>query len=131
MRGIFTSAGQTSQQQYPKEDKEGVRMNLLIVTLISLTNLLPASVFCKIHPLVVNLFPVKIKQLPKAGRMKKFVNNWQRLTNDPMIVDMVNCYEIPFILSPRQSRLPNLSQLSNGASDVVDQQFQDIVVRVL
>ena len=102
-------------------------MNLLIVPYISSTDLLPASVFCKIHPLVANLFPVKIKQLPKAGRVKHFVKNWQRLTNDPMILDIVNGYEIPFILPPRQSRLPNLCQLTKEASDLVDQEVQDML----
>ena len=84
-----------------QEDKEDVRMNLLIVPSISSTDLLPASVFCKIHPLVAHLFPVKMKQLSKAGRVKHFVNNLQRLTNDPVILHIVNGYEIPFILPPR------------------------------
>ena len=55
-----------------QEDKEG-RMNLLIAPSISLTDLLSPSEFCKIHPLVVNLFPVKLEQLPSAGRMKHFI----------------------------------------------------------
>ena len=78
-------------------------MNLLIVTSISSTDLLLGSEFWKIHPLVVNLFPEKIKQLPKAGRVKHFVKNWQKLTNNPMVLDIVRRYEIPFILSSRQS----------------------------
>ena len=57
--------------------------------------------------------------------MKHLVKNWQRLTNDPMIPDIVNGYEIPFILSPRQSRLPYLCQLPKKASDLVNQEVQD------
>ena len=110
-----------------QEDKEGVRINLLIVPSISSTDLLPASVFCNIHPLVANLLPVKIKELPKAGRMKHFVKNWQRLTNNPMILDLVNGYKIPFILLPKQSRLPNLCQLTKEASDLMDQEVQDML----
>ena len=59
--------------------------------------------------------------------MKHFVKNWQRLTNDPMILDIVNNYEIPFILPPRQSRLPNLCQLTKEPSDLVDQEIQDML----
>ena len=110
-----------------QEGKEGVRMNLLIAPSINSTDHLPASAFYKIHPVVANLFSVKIKQLPKAGRVKHFVKNWQRLTNDPMILDIVNGYEIPFILPPRQSRLPNLCQLTKEASDLVDQEVQDML----
>ena len=73
-------------------------MNLLIAPSINSTDL-SASKFCKI--LVVNLFPVKIKQLPKVGRVKHFVKNWQKLTDDPMILDIVRGYEIPFILLPK------------------------------
>ena len=90
-------------------------MNLLIALSISLTNLLSASEFCKIHPLVASLLPVKIKQLPKAGRVKHFVRNWQRLTNDLMILDIVRGYEISFILPQRQSWLPNVCQLTKEA----------------
>ena len=110
-----------------QENKEGVKMNLLIALSISLTNLLSASEFCKIHPLVASLLPVKIKQLPKAGRVKHFVRNWQKLTNHPMILDIVNGYEIPFILPSRQSRLSNLCQLTKEVSDLVDQEIQDML----
>ena len=109
-----------------QEVKEGVRMNLLIGPSISSTDL-SASKFCKIHPLEVNLYPVKIKQLPKAGRVKHFVKNWQKLTNDPMILDLVRGYEIPFIVPPRQSKLPNLCHLTKEASDLVDQEVQDML----
>ena len=102
-------------------------MNLLIASSIRLMNLLSASLFCEVHLLVANLFLVKIKQLPKAGRVKHFVKNRQRLKNDPMILDIVRGYEIFFILSPRQSRLPNLCHLIKAASDLVDQQVQDML----
>ena len=45
-----------------QEGKERVRMNLLIAPSISSTDLLSASEFCKIHPVIANLFSVKIKQ---------------------------------------------------------------------
>ena len=94
-----------------QEDKEEVRTNLLKASSMRQTDLLSASEFSKIHPLVPNLFPVQIKLPPKAGRVEHFVKNLQILTNDPMIVDTVRSYKIPFILLPRQSRLPNSYQL--------------------
>ena len=105
-RGTFTAAGQTLQQQYPTGE-QGRGKNEFID--------LSASEFCKIHPLVASLLPVKIKQLPKAGRVKHFVRNWQRLTNDLMILDIVRGYEISFILPQRQSWLPNVCQLTKEA----------------
>ena len=73
-RGMFTAAGQTLPQPYPTGG-QGRGMNLSIAPSISSMDLLFPSEFCKIHPLVVNLFPVKIKQLPSADRVKYFINN--------------------------------------------------------
>ena len=75
----------------------------------------------------MNLFPVKIKQLPKAGRVKHFVKNWKSLTKDPTILNIVIGYEIPFISSSRQSRLPKLCQFTKEESDLVDQEVQDML----
>ena len=49
------------------------------------------------------------------------------MTNDPMIRDVVNDYEIPFVLMSRQSRLPNLCQLTKEVSDLGDQEAQDML----
>ena len=65
---MFTAADQTLQQQYPTG---GQRMSLLIApSITSYTDLLSPSEFCKIHTLIVNLFPVKVKQLPSASIVK-------------------------------------------------------------
>ena len=95
-----------------QENKKRVRRNLLITPSISSTDLLSSSLFCKIYSQVVSLFPIKIKQLPSAGNVKHFVKNWQKLTNNPIILDTVRDYEIPYTLPPRQSRLPNLCKLA-------------------
>ena len=73
-RGMFTAAGQTLPQQYPTGG-QARGMNLLIRPSITSTDLLSPSESCKIHPLVMTLFPVKIKQLPSADRVKYFVKN--------------------------------------------------------
>ena len=84
-----------------QEDKKGVRMNLLIGPSISSADLLSASEFCKVHLLIANLFPVKIKQLPKAGRVKHFVGNWQRLTNNLIYTGYSTRLRNPFYFSTK------------------------------
>ena len=118
--GGVTAVSQNLQLQYLQEDKEGVRMNLLIASPINSTNLLSSSELYKIHPLVVNLFQRKIKQLPRASRVKHFVKHWKKLTNNPMVLDVVTCYIISFILPPKQSGLPNLCQLTKEMTDLVE-----------
>ena len=44
-----------------------------------------------------------------------------------MILDAVRGYEIPFILQPKQSRLPNLCQLTKETTYIVDQEVQDML----
>ena len=107
-------------------NKQSVKINLLILIalFISSTDLLSSSEFCKINPPVVNLLPVKINQLPSAGRVNFFVKNWHKLTSDPMILDVVRGYEIPF---PLPTREPRLSRLGRLTLDLVDQDVQDML----
>ena len=100
-RGIFIPAGQTLQQQYPAGGQGRVRMNLLIGPSISSGDLLSASEFCKVHLLIANLFPVKVKQLPKADRVKHFVRNWQRLTNNLIYTGYSTRLRNPFYFSTK------------------------------
>ena len=72
----------------------------------------------------MNLLPVKINQLPSAGRVNFFVKNWRKLTSDPMILDVVRGYEIPF---PLPTREPRLSRLGTLTLDLVDQDVQDML----
>ena len=44
-----------------------------------------------------------------------------------MKLDIVRGYEISFILPSRQSRLPKLCQLTKGASDLLNQEVQDML----
>ena len=80
-------------------------MNLLIAPSIRSMDLLSPSEFRKICPLAVNIFPVKFKQLPHAERererAKRFVKKWKKPANDPVILDIVRVYKVPFILLAR------------------------------
>ena len=110
-----------------EEDKQNVKISLLTALSISSTDLLSSSEFCKINPSVVNLFPVKINQLPSEGRVNYFAKNWHKVTNDPMILDVVRGYEIPFLLKPMKPRLSSLGQLTKEALDLVDQEIQNML----
>ena len=46
-----------------------------------------------------------------------------------MILRVVKGYEIPFILPPRESRLPSLGHLTKEASGLVDQEVQDMLMK--
>ena len=108
-------------------DKEGVKINLLIAPSINSTDLLFPSEFCKIHPLALEFISGKNLANSQCRQSKTFCKEFAKLTNDPMMLDIVRGYEVLFILPPRQSRLPHLCELTKQASDLVDQEVQDML----
>ena len=83
--------------------------------------------FPRIHPLIANLFPTTTKQLPCAGRVKFFVENWKKLTNDQRILEIVKGYEIPFSEPPKQSAPPKQICLNEKETKLVDQEVQEML----
>ena len=126
-RGIFTAAGQTLQQQYPTRG-QGRGNNEFIN---STFHQLDGPSFCisilQNTSTSSKFISGKNQATAQSRQSEHFVKNWQRLTNDPIILDIVNGYKIPFILPPRKSRLPNLCQLTKEASDLADQEVQDML----
>ena len=56
----------------------------------------------KVHPLVRNLFHIKERQAPLAGRLKFYSENWEKLTQDGDILSIVQGFKIPFSQTPFQ-----------------------------
>ena len=52
--------------------------------------------FNQIHFLIASLFPPKISNLPRAGRLKYLQRNWKKLIGDPAILEIVERHFIPF-----------------------------------
>ena len=76
-----------------QKDKQGEWIHLWIKRYIRSSDLLSPPEFCKTHPLVVNLFPLKIKQLSSAAKVNYFLKNCQKLANNPMILDLERSHE--------------------------------------
>ena len=56
----------------------------------------------KVHPLVRNLFQVKVRQAPLTGRPKFHRENWGKLTQDVNILFIMQSFKIPFSETPFQ-----------------------------
>ena len=53
--------------------------------------LIPLSQLNHVHPLMKKLFPEKeLKNFPLAGRLRFFLTQWKKLTNDPEILSWVS-----------------------------------------
>ena len=110
--GIFTDAGQTLQEQYPAEEQARGR-NMFINTTFRQLHKPTASIRILQHTSTSSeLISRKHQGVIRAGRMKHFVKSWHKFRKDPMILDVVRGYKIPFIFPPSQPSLPNLCHLT-------------------
>ena len=54
----------------------------------------------KVHPLIRNLFRVKAREAPLAGRLNFYSENWEKLTQDGNILSIVQVFQNSFLLNP-------------------------------
>ena len=54
----------------------------------------------KVHPLIRNLFRVKAREAPLAGRLKFYSEKWEKLTQDGNILSIVQVFQNSFLLNP-------------------------------
>lgn len=86
-------------------------------TNLSILELLSAGKLFKIHPLVA---VENISILSKAGSLKDFLNNWEKLANDPTISETVQAYNVPFTVQPEQLKIPRVAIISQEEKDLID-----------
>ena len=107
-----------------QEENEGVRMNLLIASSISSMYLLPTSEFCRIHPLVANLFPITIKQNRQSETFCKELVKTDKQSYDTRYSKRL---QNPFYFAAKSIKTTKLCELTKEASDLVDQKVQDML----
>ena len=63
----------------------------------------------------------KLESLPAADRLNFFMENWNKLTNDPSILKVVQGYQIPLLTEPTQFSSPSEIQMKLEEQIVIDQ----------
>ena len=84
---------------------------------------LPLGEQSRVHPAVLEIVSrdITLEAHPNGGKVKLFLRNWQALTQDPSILNLVRGWRIPFLRKPHQSRIPNeipLNALETAAVDI-------------
>ena len=82
-----------------------------------------------IHPMATCLnlwFPPQNRSLPSAGRLCFFTENWQKLTKDPSVLEIVSGIKIPFISCPIQDQIPVCS-FSKNQTAVIDLEIVELL----
>ena len=71
-----------------------------------------------IHALIKPLFSkemlTKAVNIPPAGRISPFLINWQKLTSNQDIISVIKGYNIPFIKSSFQQKIPNFTKINKN-----------------
>ena len=62
----------------------------------------------QVHPLEISLFPQGLLcRYPLAGRLKYFRKNWEKLSSDQVVLNMISDYKVPFSEVPYQRKYPS------------------------
>ena len=59
-----------------------------------------------------------------ADRLQYFLKNWEKLTNDPFILELVKGYQILFLSEPSETTPPSTISMIQEETAIVDQEIQ-------
>ena len=62
--------------------------------------------------MVRNFFYVKVRLAPLAGRLKFYLENWEKLTQDVNILSIAQSFKIPFSQTAFQYGPPKLARMN-------------------
>jgi mRNA-degrading endonuclease HigB of HigAB toxin-antitoxin module len=109
------------------------------------TILFPNLILCQTIPEVISYPHTLVKQLedlgisqsiaievvrekrPLAGRLKYFLPNWEKLTQDQWVLECVQGYTIPFLHTPVQTRQPNHFFHKREDLDLIGEEVQNML----
>ena len=70
---------------------------------------------------------IPLPNTPVGGRLRRFYSQWQALTSDPFILNLVTGMNIPLTEFPRQNRLPHEIVMSQEESRAADEQIEQLL----
>ena len=103
---IATTTTQVRVKEYSCPNLEG-QLSLLE----NLTN---------VRHLLRNIFQLRNQSNLFAGRIKRFLSNWERLTTDKEVLNIVKGWEIPLLAKPIQQREPHSIKMTVEETSTVD-----------
>ena len=74
-----------------------------------------------VHPVIKRLLYVQnLQSFQPASGLQYFLKNWEKLTNDPFILELVKSYQIPFPSEPSQTAPASSISMSQEGTATVD-----------
>ena len=137
---LFLSTSPFDQAPYPKaskevggeasylQDEEGVssfsqsQFPQMRVEMLSPQN------YSHIHPVIKKLLHVEnMQNFQPAKHLRHFLKNWEKLTKDPFILELVKGYQILFLSEPFQTAPPRSISMSQEETGIVNQEIQEML----
>ena len=81
----------------------------------------------KVHPLVRNLFHIKERQAPLAGRLTSYLRNWEKLTQNVNILSIVQGFKILFSQTPFQFGPPQLAMVNQDERLQINSEIKEML----
>ena len=86
---------------------------------------LSSILFHNIRPIIKHF--IAQRDLPVSGRLKNVRINWEKLTCNPFILNLVQGYQIPFSSKPVWNYVPRMVQMNQEEVLLVDQDIQKVL----
>ena len=80
----------------------------------------------RVHPLVLNSIRKLEVDSPLGGRLKHFIAQWERITNDVEVLNIVKGWEIPFLETPSQSHITKI-HMSTGEKQIINLEIEELI----
>ena len=81
----------------------------------------------KSSPICKNTFQGDQKNFSSSGKVKYFLKNWEKVTNDSTILSIVKGYSIDFVEIPYQPRTSIRAKLNQVQEELVSQKTKEIL----
>ena len=66
---------------------------------------------------------------PQTARLKFFLPSWERITQDPWVLEVIQGYKIELVTPPVQQSLPPVAKLSLTQEAVLEQEVNKLLVK--
>ena len=114
-----TESGMTTRQATENQVSMSHQVNQTREIYLNIPSLLPTLNSVQVnmdlvHPVIKNLLKYITGQLPLAGRVKIFLQNWEKLTRDQNILEIVQGWKIPLLAQPYERANPRRVDISGG-----------------
>ena len=91
----------------------------------------PATILNHLKCMGIQPMPTGLarQSLPVAGRIKHFLPNWEKLTQDTWVLETVEGFMVPFRQKPFQQQLPKPLKHSKAEEDLLQEKIQSMMAK--